>query len=252
MRVAVIIPARMGSSRFPGKPLAKIRGKSLIQRVVENALTAERCDEVVLATCDEEISAEVSSIDGLTTVRTGSHHVRATDRTLEAAILLENSGRRPDLIVMLQGDEPCITGPMLDDQIRLHLEDQSVTVSNLVGKIRSREEHHSPNSIKVALNESLEIVYLSRLPIPGDGHLDSPYLVKQVCSIAFTWERLVTFGKLGESPLESAESIDMLRFVENRIPIKAVLTPERTHPVDVKSDIAVVERILDGIDEPGL
>lgn len=252
MRVSVIIPARMGSSRFPGKPLVQISGKSLIQHVVENALTSKLCDEVVLATCDPEIADEVKSYKGLTIVFTGSHHIRATERTLEAANWLAEQGRRPDLVVMLQGDEPCITGSMLDIQIQLHSENKSVEVSNLVGKINTREEHRSPNSIKVVVSGNQNIVYLSRLPIPGDGHLDSSYLGKQVCSIAFSWKQLVNFGILGESALEAAESIDMLRLIENGIPIKSVLVGERTHPIDVSSDVAIVERILSGVLEPGM
>ena len=252
MRVVIVVPARMGSSRFPGKPLAPILGKTMLEHVLGNALESASASEVVLASCDSEIFEAIGSLPDVRKIETSKQHVRASERTLEAAQQLAASGPKPDLVVMLQGDEPCITGAMIDAQVSAHFSDQSFGVSNLVGRIGSREEHHSSNSIKVLSNSSSEIVYMSRLPIPGEGHLDSKYLGKQVCSIAFSWDSLQLFGQLAESPLEIAESIDMLRFIESGIKIKAIATDARTHPVDVKSDIAKVERILNQLNEPGL
>lgn len=250
MKVAIVIPARMGSSRFPGKPLAKIHGKSLLGHVIENALSSKLAQAVYVATCDEEIRTEANRFN-VPTVMTSKSHIRASDRVAEAAKKLASEGEQFDLFVMLQGDEPCITGQVLDDQINWCRDHPEVGVSNLVGAITSREEHFNPNTIKCLLAAD-RMVYLSRLPVPGSGHLDSGILGKQICSIAFTRDSLQHFSDLAPGGLEEAESIDMLRFIEHGLPIGYLWTDLRSHPVDVPSDIAVVERILSRVSEPGL
>ena len=250
MRVAIVIPARMGSSRFPGKPLAKIHEKSMLGHVIENARSAKLAQAVYVATCDDEIRTEANSFD-VPTVMTSNSHVRASDRVAEAAEMLASKGEQFDLFVMLQGDEPCISGQVLDDQIAWCRDHPEIGVSNLVGAITSREEHFNPNTIKCLLAAD-RMIYLSRLPVPGSGHLDSGILGKQICSIAFSRESLRTFSELAPGGLEEAESIDMLRFIENGLPVGYLWTELRSHPVDVPSDIAVVERILSRVSEPGL
>lgn len=250
MRVAIIIPARMGSTRFPGKPLAKILGRSMLGHVITNAKTAKLAEEVFVATCDPEIADEASAF-GVEAILTSPQHARASDRVAEAERSLSDSGRVFDLIIMLQGDEPCVPGEAIDAQIQFCSDNPVFQVTNLVGPITSREEHQSPNSIKCVLADD-RILYFSRLPIPGQGFLEKDFLGKQVCSISFTRDGLRLFNSLSEGNLEAAESIDMLRLIENGIQVGALKTRVRSHPVDVPSDIAIVERIMANVSEPGL
>ena len=250
MKVAVIIPARMGSTRFPGKPLTRILDRSMLGHVITNAKTATLVEEVFVATCDPEIADEASAF-GVEVIQTSAQHTRASDRVAEAERALSDAGRVFDLIIMLQGDEPCIPGGTIDSQIQFCIDNPTLQVTNLVGQITSREEHQSPNSIKCVLADD-RILYFSRLPIPGQGFLDKDFLGKQVCSISFTRDGLRLFSSLSEGNLEAAESIDMLRLIENGIQVGALKTDSRSHPVDVPSDVAIVERIIANVSEPGL
>ena len=250
MNVAIVIPARLGSTRFPGKPLAKIFEMSMLGHVITNAKASKLAQAVYVATCDATIAEEAKRY-GVEAIDTSSNHSRASDRVAEAEGKLAETGRIYDLIIVLQGDEPCVTGEAIDQQIRFCESNPDVQITNLVGPITSREEHHSPNSIKCVLS-SERILYMSRLPIPGQGFLESKFLGKQVCSISFTRAGLKLFGSLPEGNLEAAESIDMLRLIENGVAIGALWTDLRSHPVDVPSDIPVVERILANLSQPGL
>ncbi|MDA9916127.1 3-deoxy-manno-octulosonate cytidylyltransferase [bacterium] len=250
MKVAVVIPARLGSTRFPGKPLAKILNMSMLGHVITNAKASQLAQDVYVATCDEAI-AEEAKLHGVEPIFTSTTHSRASDRVAEADKILTSSGRIYDLIIMLQGDEPCVSGSEIDRQIQFCQSNPDIQFTNLVGSITSREEHNSPNSIKCVLS-SERILYMSRLPIPGQGFLESKFLGKQVCSISFTRAGLQLFSELPEGNLEAAESIDMLRLIENGVSIGALWTDIRSHPVDVPSDIAIVERIIANLPQPGL
>lgn len=252
MQTVIIIPARMGSSRFPGKPLAKIAGKSMLHRIIENALAVPAKPHVVVATCDEEIREEANQFPGVDVIMTSDKHSRASERTFEALTILESRGLEFQLVIMLQGDEPCITPDMIDRQISACTENPDWAVTNLVGPIASREEFLSPNTIKCAVTSESEITFFSRAPILGDHAVGKRALGRQICSISFSRQALETFESLGESSFEELESIDMLRLVENKFAVHAIWVEERTHPVDVLSDIAIVERILENLVEPGL
>lgn len=251
--VLVVIPARMGSSRFPGKPLALISGEMMIRRVAKNALDSKLASTVVVAGCDEEVREAISDLP-VEYLETSNSHTRASDRTLEATQVLESKLRKSfKLVIMLQGDEPCILGHEIDRQVEFHLQNSDVGISNLVGEIASREDFANPNTIKCALNSSDNtVIFMSRAQIVSESFTDVSVLGKQVCSIAFRRDQLDKFGQLAESPLEIAESIDMLRVIENHLPVHWVSIKSRTHAVDVPSDIPIVERILANVDEPGL
>lgn len=251
--VLIVIPARMGSSRFPGKPLALISGEMMIRRVVQNALNSKLASNVIVAGCDEEVRQAIYDLP-VSFVETSNRHTRASDRTLEATQQLESKlGKSFQLVVMLQGDEPCISGPDIDKQVEFHLQNADVGISNLVSEIASREEFANPNTIKCALNATDNtVVFMSRAQIVSESFADVSVLGKQVCSIAFRRDQLDKFGHLAESPLEISESIDMLRVIENHLPVHWVSIRSRTHAVDVPSDIPIVERILANVDEPGL
>ena len=185
-RVLIVIPARMGSSRFPGKPLAKILGKTMIETVASNALESKLASMVCVATCDEEIAKAVEGL-AVEVIMTSESHTRASDRTFEAVESLKRQGYTFDLVIMLQGDESCIEGQLLDMQIDFCLHNPDMGVVNLVSPLGSREEASNPNTIKVVLGQKNQsVVYMTRSLVAASSFGDSDILGKQVCSIAFS------------------------------------------------------------------
>lgn len=236
-KIIAVIPARMGSSRFPGKPLAYILGRPMIEHVVRRAGMCERLEAVYVATCDEEIRAAVEGFGG-NVLMTSAEHERASDRVAEAAERVE-----ADLVVMIQGDEPMITPLMIDAAVAPMLRDPSVKCVNLARRIASREEYLDPNTIKVVMNVDGDGLYFSRAPIPAidfarDG---GSHVFKQVCVIPFRRDFLREFARLAPTPLEQAESIDMLRVIEHGGRVRLELTEVDTHAVDTPADLRLVE-----------
>ena len=239
-RVVGVIPARMGSTRFPGKPLAAILGRSMLEHVYRRARACTALNEVVIATCDEVIARAASEF-GARTMMTSPGHVRASDRVAEVADRYE-----ADILVMIQGDEPLIRPEMIETAVAPMLEDASIGCVNLAGIIRSDRELRDRNTIKVVMSRDSRALYFSREPIPNAG--DRPFRpgdwYKQVCVIPFRRQALLSFTYLPRGPLEEIESIDMLRFLENGLPVHMVSTDVETHAVDVPSDVDVVSSLL--------
>ena len=249
--ILIVIPVRMGSSRFPGKPLAKILGSSMLSHVVKNAQAVPGASKVVVATCDTEIVDECEKL-GVESVMTSSTHVRASERTHEALVTLDPAGEIFGTVIMLQGDEPCITAEVIQRQLDYLHQNPEALVTNLVGPISSREEFTNPNTIKCAVSGAGEIIFMSRAAILESEFSSSRILARQVCSISFSRSAIELFIKLGESTMEASESIDLLRLIEAKVPIRSIWIETRTHPVDTPSDIKIVERILQDLSEPGL
>jgi 3-deoxy-manno-octulosonate cytidylyltransferase (CMP-KDO synthetase) len=239
-RVVGVIPARMGSSRFPGKPLALVGGRPMIEHVYRRAAACRDLDEVVLATCDDAI-ARAADAFGARVVMTAATHERASDRVAEAV-----ADDPADIVVMIQGDEPMITPAMIAAAVAPLRRDPSVVCTNLAAAIRTDEELHDPNTIKTVVGHDGRALYFSRQPIPtrGGAALTSGHWLKQVCVIPFRRDALRTFRSLPCGPLERAESIDMLRFLEHGIAVHIVRTDEQTHAVDTPGDLALVERLM--------
>ncbi len=240
-----IIPARMGSSRFPGKPLAPILGIPMIWRVYENARLAGLLDHLYVATCDEQIYNYVLSRGG-NAVMTSASHDRASDRCAEALARLTPELGTVEIVVMIQGDEPLVTGTMIDEAVLPMLNDPSINVVNLLGRINSNLEQADPNCIKVVVDRSGDALYFSRSPIPfvRDSDFDSSPVGKQICVIPFRASYLETYGAMAATPLEHIESIDMLRILENGQKVRMVHTEGRVQAVDTPADLALVEEIL--------
>lgn len=240
LKISAIIPARMGSSRFPGKPLAKILGRTMIEHVVRRTKMCEILDAVYVATCDEEIRKTVESFDG-EVVMTANTHERASDRIAEAAQSLDS-----DIFVMVQGDEPMITPQMIVESVAPMLENESVKCVNLVRRIESEEEYLNRNTIKVVMNLKNEALYFSRSPIPSldFNATENLPVFKQVCVIPFRRDFLQTFANLAPTPLERAESIDMLRLLEHGESVHLVETFADTHAVDTPEDLRLVENLM--------
>ena len=240
MRTVVVVPARMGSSRFPGKPIAPLLGRPMIEHVYLRSAMASGVDGVYIATCDDEIAAAAEGF-GARAIMTSDKHERASDRVAEAAEHLD-----ADIIVMVQGDEPMINPEMISQAVAPLTADPSVVCSNLAAPIETREEFEDRNTIKAVIDGNGDFLYFSREPVPS-AHVkgwDAVPRFKQVCVIPFTRQGLATFASLAQTPLEQAESIDMLRFLENGIKIRAVETHYATHSVDTPADLAAVEALM--------
>lgn len=239
MRAVAILPARMGSSRFPGKPLARILGKPMIQHVWERVSRAKSLSEVVVATCDREIADACRSF-GAPSVMTSSSHERAADRVAEAARSL-----RADLYVMVQGDEPMTVPEMIEESLA-PFADPSVVCVNLAGRIGSEGEFDDRNCIKVAMDLNGDALFFSREPIPTRriGPWGSFPAWKQVCVVPFRADALERFSRLPPTPLEKAESIDMLRFLEHGVKVRMTPTRLASRAVDTPRDLALVEDLM--------
>ena len=167
MKIIGIIPARMASSRFPGKPLAKIRGIPIVGHVYFRSKLCKTLDEVYVATCDNEIVDYIESVGGKA-IMTSDTHERASDRTAEAMLRIEKeTGRKIDIVVMIQGDEPMLYPEMVDMAIKPMLEDSTMQVVNLMSPLKSREEHEDVNEVKVVVDLKGFALYFSREPIPS-------------------------------------------------------------------------------------
>ena len=244
MNTIGIIPARMAASRFPNKPLAPILGIPMLGHVYFRSKMNKSLREVYIATCDEEIKSYAKTI-GAQCIMTKSTHQRASDRTAEAMLKIENlRKKRVDLVVMIQGDEPMLTPQMIDAALRPFGQDKIIQVVNLMAPLEDQEEHRNINEIKVVVDRNQFALYFSRRAIPfvrADAQAH-PKFFKQVCIIPFRRDFLMKFNRLPSLPLEIAESVDMLRVLEHGFKVKMVLSPQMTFSVDTLDELKVVEK----------
>lgn len=241
MKIVAMIPARMGSSRYPGKPLVPILGRPMIEHVYRRVSMCASLAATYIATCDQEIRAAAERF-GAPVLMTGSHHERASDRIAEAAEQTD-----ADIVVMVQGDEPMVIPEMIERAIaRMRATADPALCVNLSKRIETEPEFRSPNTIKVVLDQRGRALYMSRQPIPAlaKGGFAATATFKQVCIIPFTRGALRTFSRLAPTPLEILESIDMLRFLEHGYPVHMVETPYDSHAVDCPADRDHVEALM--------
>jgi 3-deoxy-manno-octulosonate cytidylyltransferase (CMP-KDO synthetase) len=232
----------MESSRYPGKPLAKILGIPMVGHCYLRAKMCLDLDEVYVATCNEEVVDYIKGIGGVA-IMTSNAHERASDRVAEAMLKAEAmTDRKADIVVMIQGDEPMVTPEMLSAAIEPMRRESAIDVLNLIGDISSREEHDDPNEVKVVVDKKGDALYFSREPIPswkkGGKNVQ---MKKQICIIPFRRDFLLKFNGLPQTPLEIAESVDMLRVLEHGYKVRMVPTPTESYSVDTPEDLRDVE-----------
>jgi len=241
MNILALIPARMGSSRFPGKPMAPISGKPMIGHVYERVARSPLLTIAAVATCDREIFDYIESIGGKA-VMTADTYERASDRCAEALLKLEREyGIRYDIVVMVQGDEPMTHSDMIAEAVQPMLDDASIQVVNLLGKISDVAEFEDRNCIKVVCDLNLNALYFSREPIPTRSKASNVRMGKQVCIIPFRRDYLLKYTRLTPTPLEIAESVDMLRILEWGDKVRMVPTRYVSQAVDTPEDLKIVE-----------
>jgi 3-deoxy-manno-octulosonate cytidylyltransferase (CMP-KDO synthetase) len=244
--IAGIIPARYASSRFPGKPLADIGGKSMIQRVYEQVSKSKSLDTIVVATDDERIAAHVETFGGRA-IMTGDHHPSGTDRCFDA---LQQLGSGYRYVINIQGDEPFID-PAQIDELAAVLADGTTEIATQMIPVASHEELFDRGEVKIVLNSNQEALYFSRMVIPyikgineKEWHLHHPYF-RHVGMYAYRADILEKLTALSVSSLEKAESLEQLRWLENGYKIKCVPTTYDSHCVDSPEDIEkVIKRFL--------
>ena len=245
MNIVSIIPARMGSSRFPGKPMAEILGMPMIGHVYKRVKMSKLLSEVYVATCDKEIYEYVESIGGKA-VMTSDCHERCSDRCAEAMLKIEDSeNKKIDIMVMVQGDEPLTFPEMIDEAVTPMIDDKDILITNLVGDLDSIVAFENPNEVKVVMDKDNHALYFSREPIPSrkKGVLEVP-MKKQVCVIPFTRDFLLKYNEMEPTPLEIIESVDMMRILENGMKVKMVSTEFITKAVDTKEDLELVVTMM--------
>jgi 3-deoxy-manno-octulosonate cytidylyltransferase (CMP-KDO synthetase) len=236
MKSVIVIPARYGSTRFPGKSLARLQGRPMIQWVWEAASRSRLSDTVIVATDDDRI-ADVAAKFGADVVMTKKSHRSGTDRIAEVADKVS-----AQLYVNVQGDEPLLSPGAVDDLIRGMAESPRTPIGTLAHRIEKRAEWESPEVVKVVCNRHNEALYFSRSPLPFMRTWDAKArLLRHVGIYAYRANALATFVSLKPSALEQAESLEQLRALEHGMTIQVIETKYRCFGVDTPSDLARVE-----------
>jgi 3-deoxy-manno-octulosonate cytidylyltransferase (CMP-KDO synthetase) len=242
MKIVLGIPARLGSSRYPGKPLCNILGKSMIEHCYKRASFSKYATSLFVATCDTEIKDVVEAFGGKV-IMTENNIQRPGLRVAIAAEQLNLND--DDIVVVIQGDEPLVTPEMIDLAITPLLNSNDIFVSNLCCQA-SVEDWKDPGEIKVVCDLDMNALYMSRSPIPSIAHEESRTIWwKQVCIMPFRWHFMKKFNHhLQPTPLELQESIEMNRAIQHGYKVKMVPSPYITKSVDTNSDRIVVEKLM--------
>ena len=245
MKVVGIIPARYASTRFPGKPLAVIKGKTMIRRVCEQAWKS-KLDAVVVATDDVRIADEVMSFGGQY-VLTDPNHRSGTDRCREALDLLES---QYDAIVNIQGDEPFIDPKQINLLVDL-VSREDTQLASLAKRIEDEEDLFSPNAVKVVMDKDGKALYFSRNPIPFMRNLELAEWLKEgvfyqhIGIYAYKAETLRQVAQMQPSPLELSESLEQLRWLENGLSIHMAITASENVSIDTPEDLVKAEHFAE-------
>lgn len=238
MKILAVIPARMASSRFPGKPLKKILGLPMVEHVRRRTLLCKAINEVVVATCDKEIYDSVRSFDG-SAIMTSEKHEGCIDRVAEAADYFP-----ADVIINVQGDMPLVHPNSLEMLIQPFLQKEAAMVTDMMGPLENHSEASNPNVVKVVVDLSMNALYYSREPVPSlkkGVFRNGMCMLKQFGINAFGRESLIRFSNWRRTPLEIIESIDMLRVLEMGHKIRMVNSPYPAIGVDTPQDLREAE-----------
>ncbi len=244
MNTLLVIPVRMQSSRFPGKPLKKICGIPMLRHCYERALLSKGVDFSYIATCDKEIKEYANSISA-NVVMTSDKHERATDRTAEALNKIEiKKNIKFDIIIMLQGDEPLISPNSISKMITSFDQDD-VSIVNIISKFQNNSSFIDHNNVKVVFDKNMDALYFSREPIPSNWkNRANPNAYMQVGVIAFKRKELKWFLNESQSDLERIESVDMNRVIENGKKIRCIKNDGFTLGVDTEEELKEIESLI--------
>ncbi len=237
-RVVAVIPARMRSSRFPGKPLVPVGGVPLVEHVRRRALMCPEFDEVLVATCDREIAEVVEGCGGRA-VMTSADHQRCTDRVCEA--LRETEA---EIVAVLQGDEPLFLPEVVGRMVAAVRDDPRVVCVNLLSRLSGEDERADPSVVKAVLRPDGDVLYYSRALVPYVRE-DHPLPVyRQTGLSAFRRGFLLRFSELPPTPLERIESVDFLRILEHGFPVRTLVHEDPLYGIDEPEHVAEIEARL--------
>ncbi|WP_426329202.1 3-deoxy-manno-octulosonate cytidylyltransferase [Pedobacter sp. R-06] len=249
-KIIGIIPARYASTRFPGKPLVDIAGKTMIQRVYEQASKAESLSKVVVATDDVRIADEVKRFGG-EFIFTSTNHQSGTDRCAEVIETLPGY----EIVINIQGDEPFIE-PAQIELLASCFTEEKVQLATLIKSIQSQESVYNPNSPKVVIDVNGRAMYFSRSPIPfirnGEPGVwaEKHQFYKHIGIYGYRTESLKAITKLPPSSLEIAESLEQLRWIENGFYIQTKATDLETVAIDTPEDLLKLNKLLKALKLP--
>ena len=229
-----IIPARYDSKRFPGKHLSVILGKSIIQRVYEQAQTANLLQRIIIATDDERIF-QASQAFGAEVLMTSPLHNSGTERAAEIAEKINTP-----IIINIQGDEPLLRGKMIDDLV-IALQDETIPMATLAAKVKDLSLINEKNIVKAVLDKNGFALYFSRSPLPFQA---SDYFWQHIGIYGYQRDFLLEFSQLSASRLETTEKLEQLRVLENGYKIKIIETSSPTLSVNTPQDIIRIENFL--------
>ena len=239
-KIAIIIPARYGSTRLPGKPLIKVNDKPIIQWVYEKASMSKLANEVIVATDDENIYEAVNAFGGRAEM-TSSHHQSGSDRIGE---IVKNN---PDMeiVVNVQGDEPLIDPNSIDRAISGLLDDNRADIATLIREIDDKDEILNPNIVKVVLDNSNFALYFSRSPVPYERTTGHAKYFAHIGLYAYRRESLLKMIELPQSDLEKAESLEQLRALQSGMKIKALQVDYKPIGIDTEADLIKFREYLE-------
>ncbi|MBQ0015808.1 MAG: 3-deoxy-manno-octulosonate cytidylyltransferase [Bacteroidales bacterium] len=250
MRTLVVIPARYTSTRFPGKPLAILSGKPVIQWVWEHIAAADNVTRTIVATDDERILNAVKLFGG-EAIMTSNTHRSGTDRCGEVVRTLRQNGECYDIVINVQGDEPFVQAQQINALIGC-FNNPDTQIATLRTAIHSIEELESPNNVKVVSSKNNQALYFSRQPIPYLRGIDPklwiskrPYY-KHVGLYAFTTSTILKITQLQQGDLEQSESLEQLRWLENGYTIQVCDTQCSNIGIDTPQDLEIAEKALIG------
>jgi 3-deoxy-manno-octulosonate cytidylyltransferase (CMP-KDO synthetase) len=240
-KVVVVIPARYGSTRLPGKPLVSLAGKPMIQRVYERAKLAQRANQVIVATDDERIAKVVEGFGGEARM-TRADHRTGTERVAEVAAHVKG-----DVFVNVQGDEPLLDPGAVDTAVNALLEEPEAAISTVATPIKRPADIMDPNVVKTVLDFDGNALYFSRAPIPWVRDTVSKIQVRHLKHLGlyvFQREALLEYPTLPQGELERIEQLEQLRWMENGWKIRVAEVEHDAVSVDVPEDVARVEKLL--------
>lgn len=244
-KVVGIIPARYASTRFPGKPLIPILGKSLIQRTYENALRCPALEDLIVATDDQRIFDHVQAFGGKV-VMTSEDCPTGTDRLAEV-LRKEASLKEVDVIMNVQGDEPCIDPAVIASVVKALKDNEEASMSTAITLLHSQEEAHNPNVVKCVIDSRDFALYFSRALIPAGRTLryqPSHQYYRHLGLYAYRREFLMHYAKLAPTPLQQAEDLEQLKVLEHGYKIITVTVSGESMDVNAPEDIKKVEQLL--------
>lgn len=240
MKVVIGIPARMGASRFPGKPLCSILGMPMIEHVYKRCQLAKNVNDIFVAACDQIVKDAVENFGGQI-LMTHPDIARPGLRVAEACKQLDLAD--DDIVVVVQGDEPLVHPDMIDMAVEPLLKDSRIQLGTLVAEA-TEEEWLDPNEVKVVVDKYDDILFMTRSPVPSNTRNEIGPRLKQVAIMPFRKKFLVDFESMAMMPYETVESIELLRAVEHGIKVRAIRSGFQSVSVDTEKDRVEAEAAM--------